>query len=492
MPRSNAAVDLEQQLIDDMGSMSKDPLAFVYYSFPWGSGELSKFKDPEDWQIDLLKRVRDGLLTYTEAIQEAVASGHGIGKSAMVAWLILWAMSTFENTRGIVTANTALQLMTKTWPELNKWYNLFIAKHWFILTATAIYSSNPSYEKTWRIDAVPWSRNKEIQTEAFAGLHNLGKRIIVIFDEASAIPDKISEVTEGALTDSDTEILWFKFGNPTRNVGRFHACFHKLKNRWHHTQIDSRTVRISNKVQIKKWGEDYGDTSDFFKVRVKGEFPNASANQFIGADLIEAARGKHLRPDQYNFAPVILALDPSWTGEDEWVLTKRQGLASTILAKGIKNDDDNVLAGAVARAEDEFEADAVFIDLGYGTGIYSAGKAMGRKWTLVSFAAASDDLGYLNKRAEMWKLMKMWLKEGGAIPDDAQLAEEMAGPEAFSRLDGKIQLESKEDMKARGVSSPNRADSLALTFAYPVKKKDRQHAGEKPEYYNREKYKLYA
>lgn len=452
----------------DMGAMSSDPYAWVLYSFPWGTGELEGSEGPEPWQADLLKRIRDGLISYQSAILEAISSGHGIGKSAVVAWIILWAMSTYEDCRGIVTANTGTQLMTKTWPELFKWHRLFIAKEWFVVTATSIYSSNSAHEKNWRFDAVPWSL---IHTEAFAGLHNKGKRVVVIFDEASAIHDQIWEVSEGAMTDANTEIIWLAFGNPTRNTGRFYACFHRLKHRWNHNQIDSRTVRLSDKKQIEKWAEDYGDNSDFFKVRVKGEFPNVSDRQFIPSDLVEAARGRHLRPDQYEFAPVILSLDPAWTGGDEIVISKRQGNAFSILAKYPRNDDDFVIAGYLAKYEDEHLADAVFIDQGFGTGIFSAGKQMNRRWMLVSFASKSADSGFLNKRAEMWNLAKQWLRQGGAIPDDAQLAEELCSPEYVVRLDGKIVLESKDDMKKRGLTSPNRADALALTFAYPVSKK---------------------
>lgn len=459
--------ELNIKILKALSEQSGDPYAFVMGAFPWGNGELHDSKGPEPWQEEFLKGIRDGL-SITEVMQKARASGHDIGKSALVAWLILWAISTMAGTRGTVTANTDTQLRTKTWPELAKWHRLFFAKHLFTLTATAIYSSNPKYEKNWRIDLVPWSKTN---TEAFAGLHNKGRRVILIFDEASAIDDMIYEVSEGALTDKDTERMWFIFGNPTRNVGRFYDAFHRLRKRWDAQQIDSRTVSISDKVQIAKWTEDYGENSDFFKIRAKGEFPTVGEKQFIGSDLVDPARGRHLRLDQYNFAPVIISCDPAWTGDDEIVIGKRQGLAFSILMVLPKNDDDNVVAGYIANFEDEHQADAVFIDQGYGTGIYSAGKNIGRRWTLVSFGSESNDPGFLNKRAEIWGLGKKWLKEGGAIPDDPILAEDIQGPQYEVRLDGKIVLESKKDMKKRGQRSPSRADALMLTFSYPVVKK---------------------
>lgn len=472
-------IEFEKELAKVISSYSKDPLKWVMFSFPWGKGELKDYNGPDTWQRDILIEVRDGLKTVTEALRFAVASGNGPGKSALAAWLILWALSTFEDTKGIITSNTESQLKIKSWAELAKWYNLFIAKHWFTFTATSIYSVDPNHEKTWRVDQVPWTENR---SESFAGLHNKGKRILILFDEASAIPDSIWEVTEGALTDENTEILWFVFGNPTRNSGKFHACFHGSRHRWITKQIDIRTSKLTNKKEISQWVEDYGEDSDFVRIHVKGEFPNVSDRQFIPHSYVSQARGKQLNPLSYNFAAKILSVEPAWTGGDEIVISLRQGNMFTILARYPKNDDDFVMAGYVAKYEDDNLADAVFVDFGYGTGIVSGGKQMGRKWILVPFGGESNDPAYLNKRAEMWGLMKEWLKEGGAIPDDPILCAEIVGPEYYVKSvgasAGKIVLESKDDMKRRGMASPNRADSLALTFAAPVlaKSKPRRHS----------------
>src|SRR5262249_8939780 len=227
------------------------------------------------------------------AIQEATASGHGVGKSALVSWLTLWAISTFPHTRGVVTANTETQLKTKTWSELGKWYGMFIAKSLFELTATAIFykCGTAEEEKTWRIDQVPWS---ERNTEAFAGLHNQGRRILVVFDEASAIPDVIWETTEGALTDANTEIVWCVFGNPTRSTGRFRECFPGGRHSaaWQTTQVDSRQISFTNKAQFAEWIEAYGEDSDFVRIRIKGVFPRTGEQEFISAAVVEQAANR--------------------------------------------------------------------------------------------------------------------------------------------------------------------------------------------------------
>ena len=463
---------VENELIKDMASFSDDPYRWVLYSFEWGEGELTEFDGPEPWQAEALMYVRDqlqaGEKTAQEVIQLAVASGNGSGKSVVATWLILWGLSTFEDTRGVITANTEAQLRTKTWAELSKWYRLFIAKHWFKLTATAIYSIDPEHERTWRIDQIPWS---EQNSEAFAGLHNKGKRILLIFDEASAIPDAIWEVSEGALTDENTEIIWAVFGNPTRNVGRFRECWGKLRHRWKTWQIDIRKSKLVNQKQVEQWIEDLGLDSDWIRVHVLGQFPKTSELQFISTPLVDMARGRQIEEHKYNFAAKIIGVDPAWEGGDKTVIGLRQGLVFRILQTFLKNDDDTLVAGAVAKWEDTERADAVFIDLAYGTGVYSFGKQSNRQWMLVSFGSKANTAGFANKRAEMWGKIKDWLGEGGCIPDNQELADDLTGPEAYPRLSGDIVLESKKDMKKRGLASPDKADALALTFAYPVMKK---------------------
>jgi hypothetical protein len=473
------SADHRAQLAVDLGGFQHDPLGYVLWAFPWGQpGELEHEKGPRDWQREVLREVGElaakGKETG-EAIQEAVSSGHGIGKSALVAWLTRWAIATHEDARGVITANTDTQLRNKTWPELSKWHRLAMDRELFVLTATSLYSAEKAHEKTWRLDAVPWSENN---TEAFAGLHNLGKRIIVVFDEASGISDKVWDVTQGALTDEGTEILWLVFGNPTAATGHFRECFRKNRHRWRTRQIDSRTVEGTNKPLFQKWVEDNGEDSDFVKVRVRGMFPSQSAKQFISEVDVDAAFGKHLREDQYNFAPIIITCDPAWEGDDELVIGRRQGLLFSILRTLRKNDNDMWVANELARIEDEEKADAVFVDAGYGTGIVSAGRTLMRDWQLVWFAGEPTDKGCVNKRAEMWKETRDWLKAGGAIPADPVLRDELIAPQTVPRADGKLLIEAKKDMKARGVPSPNRADALCLSFFAPVlPKSHRARAG---------------
>lgn len=464
----SATVDARAALAADIGALTHDPEAFVLYAFPWGRGELAGCEGPDAWQRAVLREIGATLRGGGEgarAVREAVASGHGIGKSALVAWIMLWALSTCPDARGVVTANTEAQLKGKTWAELAKWHRLCLCGDWFDCTATALIAREPGHEKTWRMDMAPWS---ERNTEAFAGLHNQGRRVLLIFDEASAIPDIIWEVSEGALTDTDTEIIWCAFGNPTRNTGRFRECFGRFRHRWNTHQVDSRSAAMTNKAQIAEWITDYGEDSDFVKVRVRGVFPGAGERQFISGEVVEAARGRRLSEDMYAHAPRIMGVDVARHGDDSSVITRRQGLycAPQLVYRDLGL---TTLAGIVAREAEAWRPDRIFVDgVGVGAGVVDMLTDWGLPVTdAQSGAAALNPRKYRNRRAEMWAALREWLARG-AIPDDAALAADLTGVEYGYTVGEALQLEKKSDLKKRGLASPDRADSLALTFYAPV------------------------
>jgi hypothetical protein len=480
--------DEDTQFAEEIASYAYDPHGWVLAAFPWGEAgtELADEHGPRDWQRDTLIEIGRRLKETRRAnvwdvVQKAVASGHGVGKSALVCWIILWAMSTFDDTRGIVTANTDTQLKTKTWAEMAKWHRMCIVRDWFELTATALYSRMKGHDRTWRFDCIPWSKTN---TEAFAGLHNKGSRIVLIMDEGSGIEDKVWEVAEGALTDEDTEIIWIVFGNPTRNDGRFQrGIVGNLRHRWSPLQLDSRTVEGTNKAQIDKWIADYGEDSDFVRVRVKGQFPRAGALQYIGTDLVEIAMAREIEDEEaYLHAALVLGVDVARHGEDQTVITKRQGIKVWPQQK-FRIRDTQKVADLIYDEIKEQKPDAVFIDAtGIGWGVIDALKrklGMGEDliYAVQTAETAEKEQEFYNQRAELYGRGRAWIKECGVLPHDEELKTDLTAPEYGFDNKNRLQIEKKEDTKKRGMASPDCGDSLLLTFAAAVEPR-RRHRGE--------------
>lgn len=470
------------ELFDKLASFRDNIPGFVHWAFPWGEpGELEDQTGPEQWQLDQMVRLSDRIRAGGAEgcmVEEDVASGHGVGKSCQVAWLILWAISTCADTRGIVTANTEDQLRKKTWAELAKWHSLFIARKLFTLTATAIFiAGDRDREKKWRIDQSSWSKEN---TEAFAGLHNQGKRLLLIFDEASAIDDNVWTVARGALTDANTEILWCRYGNPTRTSGEFfNQCSAGRRNTY--VRVDSRTVSFSNKALIADWIEEYGEDSDFVRVRVKGMFPRAGYDNFISPGLVTDARRRKVPLEAYRAHPRVLACDPARFGDDATVITLRQGL-KVHWQLTLNGFDGNDIAARLANlcrgnmdAHDRSKLTGldgpisciVYDAIGNGAELDGALRRIPNLSVplipVMWGQPAKDAEQYFNQRSECWGTMRMWL-ENGQIPDSDDLAKELTSLNYGYDGRFRIQLQSKKEIKKNGGKSPDRADSLALTY----------------------------
>jgi hypothetical protein len=441
------------ELEEAIAQFALDPLGYVYFNFPWGEKGtvLEHETGPDEWQIKVLRSIEAGL-PLNQAIREAVRSGHGIGKTALIAWIIKWFMDTRPFPQIVVTANTKPQLEGKTWREVAKWHNLSRTKEWCTHTGSKFYRNE--HEATWFAMLVPWTKEK---SEAFAGTHE-------------------DHVLDGqAITK-----LWVAFGNPTRNTGRFSECFKKNRHRWNTMEVDSRTAKKSDKAEIAQWIEDWGIDSDFVRVRVLGQEPRAGDMQFIPSDIVEPNMGRSIPLAEYMNFPKIMGVDVAGDGDgsDMTVICKRQGPATFELIK-LRGQKTGEIADRVAQEMKDWSPDACFIDIGFNPGVYHMLKDWGYSVSEVQFGSAPmDKEHYRNKRAEMWGLMKRALATGLCLPNDNQLRDDLLGPEYGGGTNdgGKLLLESKKDMKKRGLASPDCADALALTYARPVVKQSLKEA----------------
>lgn len=455
-----------------------DPYGFCMWAFPWGEvgGDLENYHGPRDWQKELMDEIGEAMRathdpgTVLRPLLKAVASGHGIGKSAFLSMAIIWAMSTCPGTRIKVTSNTQKQAEKITWPEVSKWWNLSITKNMFNLMGTSLTACDQEFELTWRCDLATWS---ETNPSAFQGLHNIGKRIVVIFDEAAEIPDVIWEAANGMLTDIDTEIIWLAFANPTKVGTYFHRCFNALRNIWSTKQIDGRLVDGTNKALYTEWAEAYGgEDSDYFRVRVRGEFPRCGDTQLFDSRTVASAVKRE--PPLEKAEALVLGVDVARFGSDSTVLAFRRGRdAASIPWRSFQKLDTMQVAYRVAEAVREHHVDMVFVDeTGMGAGVYDRLVELGIKCQGINFAESPARFGQgmpavANRRAEMWCYLREWIK-GGTIPGEKALIGDLENAQYGFNGRMEIILEKKEDAQKRGIASPDWGDALALTFAAPV------------------------
>ena len=471
----------EQELMARLWSpqYKDNPLAFVLYTFPWGvkGTPLEHFSGPRKWQREVLQQIGDhikqnkGKLDFN-TLRHAVSSGRGIGKSALVSWIVIWMLSTRIGSTTIVSANSESQLRSITWAEITKWLAMSLNSHWFEVSATRLMPAKWLTElverdlkkgtRYWGVEGRLWS---EENPDAYAGVHNFDG-VMVIFDEASGIADAIWAVTAGFFTENTPNRFWLAFSNPRRNTGYFYETFHSKREFWQTKVVDARTVEGTDKQVYQQIIDEYGPDSSQAHVEVYGEFPNAGDDQFISSLVVDDAMRRPLYKDPS--APIVIGVDPARFGADATVIAVRQGRDIVRIIRH-RGDDTMTVVGYVIEAIEEFKPAMVFIDEGgLGAGIVDRLKEQRYKIKGVNFGWKSRNPAmYGNMRAQIWGDMRDWLKSA-SIPNDRFLKTDLISPMMKPDSKGSIFLESKKDMKARGLASPDAADAIALTFSYPV------------------------
>ncbi len=487
--------EIDEQITEDLSQFFDDPLGYVMYNFPWDSEpalQQVKLKEPwksryqceygpDKWACEFLEELgeqirkkhlkQDG--TRAESIRFSTSSGHGIGKSVMVSWLILFILDTRPYSMGVVTANTSEQLRTKTWAELAKWHSYALTSHFWEYTNSrgnmSIYRKGGIKERNkWKCDAIT---ARPENSESFQGLHAAEGTPFYIFDEASGIDDKIWEARFGGATDGQP--MSFDFGNPTRKSGYFYEnCVGINKHRYIVRQIDSRDVEITNKTLFEEWKQDWGEDHDLFKVKVRGIFPSASSIQFIPDDLVTEAMLRPANADKND--PLIIGVDVARFGDNNTIIYPRIGMDAKSWGYKVYNRLDNVqVVEKVIELISYFRSlgknvSGLFVDGGgLGAGPVDMLRRLGYNPVDVNFGGKSSDNRYARKGDQMWGNMKDALSRL-SLPNDRELKTQLIQREYGITPSGKISLESKDMMKDRGLESPDIADALSLTFAMEI------------------------
>jgi hypothetical protein len=265
---------------------------------------------------------------------------------------------------------------------------------------------------------------------------------------------------------TDPRAMWFVYGNPTKNTGKFRECFASDGHRWAHHNIDSRTAKMTNKKEIAAQIKVYGIDSDFIKVRVLGQFPMAGDMQFIRSDVVDRCMLTEAPYEAYFQLPIVLGVDVARYGDDRTVIAIRQGRKVLEMRK-YRELDTMQVAQRVAEAIREFRPAATFVDgVGIGAGVVDRLRMLGFDIVEVIAGAKAQDIElYYNKRVEMWDRMRTWLSAGADIPTDTDTRKDLIGIEYGYNDKEQMRLERKADMKKRGLNSPDDGDAIAHTFA---------------------------
>src|SRR5215471_2826866 len=454
----------DPDLAEQMMQFVDDPYGFVMYAYPWGEPKTELENEPgpdanqAQFLIDLGREVKRRGFNGSDPVMPilmAESSGHGTGKSVMGAWLADWILSTRPYSIGTVTANTYPQLESRTWAAIQRWTRLCITGHWFHVKKKGIYPRTDP--EGWKVVA---QTCKAENAQSFAGQHARTSTSWYMFDEASHIPDEVWDVAGGGLTDG--EPMFFCWGQPARKSGRFYEiCFGKMRDRWNVRLIDSRLSRFTNKEYIAQLIQDYGEDSDYVRVRVKGEAPRAGDLQFIDQDRIDGAK----RRNATSFAddPLVAGFDVSGGGQAWNVIWFRRGAdARSIPPIRIPGEHSQERSAILAKLAEILSdrrpgrrVSMMFVDSAYGAPYVERLRTQFDNIQEVNFGGPSPDRHQANMRAYMWQKLKDWLERGSIPADDVVLETDLCAPGSHLNRRDQLVLESKEEMAKRNVASPD-------------------------------------
>jgi hypothetical protein len=435
-----------------------------------------------------------------EVFKEALSSGRGPGKSALLAMIAHWHMSTRIGAPTIVAANTETQLRTKTFPEYATWFGSAINSHWFVQDNLKISPApwlvdlvkglpeegglgiDPRY---WYVAGQMWS---EDNPDSFAGAHN-PYGMLLQFDEAAGIHSRIWEVSEGFFTEENPYRFWQAASQMRNREGRFYELFNDptLGFGWHCRTLSTRGMLGVDQAVVEDQIRRYGIDSDFVRVEIMGIAPRTSEDQFIPWDCVRAAQQNELVRDYGE--SLVLGIDPAPRGKTAWRFRQgrnaRDCCGSATFGSWLGYDNVEI-AQAVLKLDQKYKPDHICIDFGMGTGVIDILKRKvthGRVHTVKFGDQAHDKQSeWATHAIELWARVRDWLPGAMLEKDDGAkgtLSQQLTdrGWRWSQREDGKKIMETKEDLQSRGVKSPDDADALACTMEVDPPRNDRVRGG---------------
>lgn len=439
----------------------KDPVLFCK--------EILNF-NADEWQAAVLMDIATSRLV-------SVRSGQGVGKTGLEANVALWFLSCFPFPKVVCTAPTRQQLHDVLWAEISKWQEKSpLLKRILKWTKTKIYMRKN--EERWFATARTATKPENMQ-----GFHE--DYMLFIVDEASGVDDRIMEAILGTLSGEYNKLLMC--GNPTRTSGVFYDSHNKDRSDYKTHKVSCLNSPRTSKENIAMLKRKYGEGSDVWRVRVEGEFPRGESDTFIALEAAEFAKNE-VRIESKGHK-LIVGVDVARFGDDETTIYGQIG-GKVAKSHFHHKQDTMTTTGWVLRLVDDIKAARTEVseveirvdDSGIGGAVtdrlneINDEKGLGYTIIGVNNGSSAEDDHYGNLGSEMWGHIKELLEENMSnymlgvpgvleLPDDEKLITQLTSRKWRMGSNGKIYLERKEDMKKRGLQSPDRADGLILSLA---------------------------
>lgn len=446
----------------------------IYYDNPKAFLEDMLDMDCDDWQ----GLVASDVANYPKV---AVKSGQGVGKTALEAGLIIWFLVCRPYSKVIATAPTMQQLYDVLWAEISKWLNSSKVKALLTWTKTKVYMNGDS--ERWFATAKTATKPENMQ-----GFHE--EHMMIVVDEASGVVDPIMEAILGTLTGEDNKLLLM--GNPNRIDGTFYDAFNKDRDKFRTHTVSSRSSKRTSKDNIAMLESKYGVDSDVVRVRVDGNFPKGALDSFISLETVELALGSKISQEEVTASKVLhVGCDVARFGDDKTVISPRISTKVFPFRKFVKKSTMET-AGNVLRCCKEYmnlypnitQCIIKVDDSGVGGGVTDRLKEVVREEGLpyqvipVNNGDAATDDYYFNLGGQIWGHIKELLEVNFSnnmqgketqieLPNDPEMIKQLSVRKYHMTSKGKIQLESKKEMKERGLGSPDTADALSLALYDP-------------------------
>ena len=434
--------DLEKVLAE----VGKDPDLFVRHVLK---------ATPQEWQAEALRAVRDNN-------KVCIKSGHGVGKSTFLAWLVLWQLLTKYPTKVVATANTAHQLHDILWTEVEKWsrelpdgFRNQLELKQDKISLRGVSDSFCAFR----------TARKE-SPESLQGFHS--PNMMVLVDEASGVDEQVFIVGEGTMSTPHAKTILT--GNPTRTEGFFYEAFHSNREQWHCMTVSCEDSPMVSESFLTDMRQKYGEDSNVWRVRVAGEFPTQSDDVLVPLHLVEAAVKRDIQPSPTT--PIVWAVDVARYGQDRSALCKRQGHVVLDPVKTWQGKDIMELAGLLLSEYEvtpySMRPEAIFVDsIGVGAGLADRLRELDVPAVAVSVSESpAIKAKFMRLRDELFWKAREWFEERSCqIPNDPTLIQELTAIRYKFQSRGKMKVESKDEMKRRGQRSPDVADAFVMTFA---------------------------